>query len=392
MAERSHSMPPQRSAVVVDAPSNLGLRPPSPDTIPGCWRLPQALRQAGIVTRLDATDGGRVLPPSYTPDRDATGTRNGLAIAGYSVKLADRLGEVLDAGGFPVLLGGDCSILLGAMLALCRRGRYGLAYLDGHLDFRHPGNSEQLSAVAGEDLAVVTGRGPEQLAALEDRRPLVRDADVVALGHHDPDPAWYQDVTTTTVITVIGADQIRRDGAAAAAAAALAVLEGRGLDGFWIHVDVDVLDREVIPAVDSPEPDGLDYQELITLLRALTASDLAVGAEVTIFDPDLDPDGHLAQEAATALFTAAARNLHEAGERAGVRRMVVVSIIACDRFTGGYGAAKVAHERAHLSGPIPVRILRAAQFHEFVEQLLEWGRQGEVSYVPRMRTQLVAAR
>src|SRR6266511_583788 len=264
MAERSHSMPPQRSAVVVDAPSNLGLRPPSPDTIPGCWRLPQALRQAGLVTRLDATDGGRVLPPSYTPDRDATGTRNGLAIAGYSVKLADRLGEVLDAGGFPVLLGGDCSILLGAMLALCRRGRYGLA-------------------------------------ALEDRRPLVRDADVVALGHHDPDPAWYQDVTTTTVITVIGADQIRRDGAAAAAAAALAVLEGRGLDGFWIHVDVDVLDREVMPAVDSPEPDGLDYQELITLLRALTASGLAVGAEVAIFDPDLDPDGHLAQELVTAV-------------------------------------------------------------------------------------------
>jgi uncharacterized protein YbjT (DUF2867 family) len=98
------------------------------------------------------------------------------------------------------------------------------------------------------------------------------------------------------------------------------------------------------------------------------------------------------EEAATAFFTAAARNLHQAGERAGVRRMVVVSIIACDRSAGGYGAAKVAHERAHLSGPIPVRVLRAAQFHEFVEQLVEWGRRGEVSYVPRMRTQLVAAR
>jgi hypothetical protein len=98
------------------------------------------------------------------------------------------------------------------------------------------------------------------------------------------------------------------------------------------------------------------------------------------------------QEAATQFFTAAARNLHEAGQRAGVRRMVVVSIIGTDRFTAGYGAAKVAHERAMLSGPIPVRILRAAQFHEFVAQLVEWGRQGEVSYVPRMRTQLVAAR
>jgi uncharacterized protein YbjT (DUF2867 family) len=98
------------------------------------------------------------------------------------------------------------------------------------------------------------------------------------------------------------------------------------------------------------------------------------------------------QEAATTFFTAAARNLHEAGARAGVQRMVVVSIIGCDRFTAGYGAAKVAHERAMLSGPIPVRILRAAQFHEFVAQLVEWGRQGEVSYVPKMRTQLVAAR
>jgi uncharacterized protein YbjT (DUF2867 family) len=98
------------------------------------------------------------------------------------------------------------------------------------------------------------------------------------------------------------------------------------------------------------------------------------------------------QEAATEFFTAAARNLQEIGERAGVRRIVVVSIIGIDRFTGGYSSAKVAHEQAMLSGPIPVRVLRAAQFHEFVAQLVDWGRQGEVSYVPKMRTQLVAAR
>jgi uncharacterized protein YbjT (DUF2867 family) len=98
------------------------------------------------------------------------------------------------------------------------------------------------------------------------------------------------------------------------------------------------------------------------------------------------------QEAATQFFTTAARNLIAAGERAGVRRMVVVSIIGTDRFTTGYGAAKIAHEQATLSGAIPARILRAAQFHEFVAQLMEWGRKGEVCYVPQMRTQLVAAR
>jgi uncharacterized protein YbjT (DUF2867 family) len=98
------------------------------------------------------------------------------------------------------------------------------------------------------------------------------------------------------------------------------------------------------------------------------------------------------QEAATAFFTAAARNLHEAGQRAGVQRMVEVSIIGTDRFTRGYGAAKLAHERVMLSGPIPVQILRAAQFHEFIEQLVEWGTQGEVSYVQQGRIQPVAAR
>ena len=96
--------------------------------------------------------------------------------------------------------------------------------------------------------------------------------------------------------------------------------------------------------------------------------------------------------AATEFFTAATRNLQAAGQAAGVRQIVVVSIIGADRFGGGYGVAKVAHERDMLAGPVPAQVLRAAQFHEFVPQLMEWGRQGDVVYVPRMRTQLVSAR
>ena len=98
------------------------------------------------------------------------------------------------------------------------------------------------------------------------------------------------------------------------------------------------------------------------------------------------------RQEATEFFTTAARNLHEAGDRAGVQRIVVVSIIGIDKFTGGYSAAKLDHERAILSGPIPARVLRAAQFHEFVAQLTDWGRRGDVAYVPEMRTQLVATR
>jgi uncharacterized protein YbjT (DUF2867 family) len=148
------------------------------------------------------------------------------------------------------------------------------------------------------------------------------------------------------------------------------------------HV-VDVLREHGHDVVSMSRASGVDVITGDGLTQALT------GVE-SIIDVATGPSP--AQDAATEFFTTAARNLHSAGERAGVRRIVVVSIIGTDRFTGGYGAAKVAHEQAMLSGPIPARVLRAAQFHEFVPQLVEWGTQGEVSYLPKMRTQLVAAR
>lgn len=113
------------------------------------------------------------------------------------------------------------------------------------------------------------------------------------------------------------------------------------------------------------------------------------GAEVII---DVSSTPSPEQQEATGFFTAAARNLHEAGHKAGVKQMVVPSIIGIDGSAAGYNAAKLVHEKSVLAGPIPAQILRAAQFHEFVEQLVGWGTQGDVAYVPAMRTQLVAAR
>jgi hypothetical protein len=114
-----------------------------------------------------------------------------------------------------------------------------------------------------------------------------------------------------------------------------------------------------------------------------------VGAE-TIIDAATGPSPDQAE--ATAFFTASARNVQRAGAAAGAKRIVVVSIIGIDRFQGGYNAAKLAQEQALLEGPLPVRIVRAAQFHEFVEPLVGWTVQDGVAHVPEMRTQLVAAR
>jgi uncharacterized protein YbjT (DUF2867 family) len=148
------------------------------------------------------------------------------------------------------------------------------------------------------------------------------------------------------------------------------------------HV-VDILEARGHEVVRMARSTGVDVITGAGLADALEAVECVIDA-ATGPSPD--------QEAATEFFTTAARNLHEAASGAGVQRLVVVSIVGIDPFDSGYNAAKLAQERATLDGPIPARILRATQFHEFVGQLVDWGRQGDVSYVPKMRTQLVAAR
>jgi uncharacterized protein YbjT (DUF2867 family) len=146
---------------------------------------------------------------------------------------------------------------------------------------------------------------------------------------------------------------------------------------------VEILERRGHDVVPIARSNGVDVVSGEGLDEALA------GVE-TIIDTATGPSPE--QQAATAFFTASARNLQRAGAAAGAKRIVLVSIIGIDKFQGGYNAAKVAQEQTLLEGPLPVRIVRAAQFHEFVDQLVGWMIQDDVAYVPEMRTQLVAAR
>ncbi|QWP78224.1 arginase family protein [Lysobacter sp. K5869] len=292
----------------LDAPSNLGLRPPRPGQEPGVRRLPEALRGAGLLTALHARDAGRVAPPPYSPDPDrAIGFRNGAALRDYSLTLADRLRPLLRDGEFALVLGGDCSVLLGSGLALKQRGRYGLAFVDAHDDFSFVRDRKRYAGyltAAGLDLGLATGHGPAALSDLRGQSPYFRTGDVVHLGLvvSDEDKRGYEfESFERSGIHSIDAAAIRRDGARAAGRAARARLEAMPTEGFWIHVDADVLAERIMPAVDSPNPDGLEFAELRALLAQLLASPKAVGLELTIFDPDLDPDGSLARELSAAL-------------------------------------------------------------------------------------------
>ncbi|MCO1578281.1 arginase family protein [Crossiella sp. SN42] len=279
---------------VLDAPSNLGLRPPAPGTVPGCAKAPGALRDAGLLSRLGARDAGCLVPPRYDRGdwQEGDGVFHAPLIAGYARRLADRVDAIHERGELPLVLGGECSIALGPMLALRRRsGRYGLAYVDGHSDFRHPGNSDRVGAAGGEALALVTGRGQPDLTDLDGLRPLVADADAVLLGMGPEDESDVTELSTTD-IGVRTAQDIRRLGAGVVADWARDRFAG--LAGFWIHLDVDTLDASLMPAVDSPNPAGLTAAELTELLAGLLRDPGCLGLDVGIYDPDLDPDGRCA--------------------------------------------------------------------------------------------------
>ncbi|GAA1562725.1 arginase family protein [Kribbella sancticallisti] len=289
---------------IVAAPTNLGLRPPQATSVPGGAKAPDALREAGLYRRLEAAgaeDDGVVIAGRYVDDvlPGSGRVRNQDALVDYTVRLAGRIGGIISRGRAPLVLGGDCSVLLGAGVALARAGRYGLVHVDGHTDFRHPGNSDQCASVAGEDLAAAVGLHLPEVSDIEGLRPYFLPQHVVHVGCRDDDEGTTE--ATQTLAAVIPARQVVSDpdGTLSLIRKALAAQD---LEGYWLHVDVDVLDPAFMPAVDSPDPGGLNPQQLITLLGELAAD--AVGAAVCILDPDLDPDGSCAQLVADVTYEA----------------------------------------------------------------------------------------
>jgi len=298
-----------RRIAVLDAPSNLGLRPPTPTSVPGCAKAPGALRDQGLVARLGARDAGCLTPPRYDPGgwQPGDGVAQAAEIARYSVRLADRIGAILLADEFPLILGGDCSVAIGSMLAMKRLqhdrgGRVGLVYIDAHSDFRHPGNAAVVGAAAGEALALVTGRGQGDLASIEQRRPYVRDQDVVLIGMRATDD--YRMDLQAGGFNVRTSHDVRTHGASRTAQWARSLLSE--CTGYWVHLDVDVLDPSVMPAVDAPTSGGIAYSELENLLQGLLSGKECLGMEVTVFDPDFDADGVYAQDLVNSLVASLA--------------------------------------------------------------------------------------
>jgi arginase len=278
---------------IIGAASSIGIRPYDDEKeARHLDRAPAVLRELGIVERLGAEDVGDLTPAPYKdfsrpPDR----VRNDADVEQYSRRLADRVAGCAGSGRFPLVLGGDCSIVLGTLLGASRTAtRVGLAYVDAHADFATPQESRTGSA-ASMCLGLATGRGDSVLARLNGSTPLVRAEDVALLGRRDEGQTYYgHEALAASRMLDMPWSIISNRPLSDTIAATLARLERAELDGFWVHVDADVLDPQVMPAVDSPEPGGPGIDELVALVAPLARHPRALGMQITIYDPALDRD------------------------------------------------------------------------------------------------------
>jgi arginase len=283
---------------IIDAPSVLGLRPT------GVEGLPEALKKAGLLKQLKAEYIGAIqsrIP--YSSERDQrTMLLNAKAIREYSQSLANVVSNVIAEKRFPIVLGGDCSVLIGTLLALRRKGRYGLFFIDGHSDFYQP-QASHTGEVADMELAIVSGRGPDILTNIDNLRPLVRDTDVVVFGYRDSKQAAIdrsQNVKDTEM-HVFDLLTVKELNIHSATSMAIERLLSNQLDGFWIHLDVDVLEDSIMPAVDYRQSDGIGFSDLSQLLRILLAYKNVVGMTITIFNPRLDFGGSIARKLVSSI-------------------------------------------------------------------------------------------
>jgi arginase len=277
-----------------------------------------ALRSAGLAERLaglGVPDTGDMELDAPSGERGPSGLLNEQALARLVVTTRDMVSAAHGHNRSPLLVGGDCPVLLGALVAIAdEEQRHGLVMIDGHEDAWPPELSETGEA-SDSELGIALGTISDRLPPpLDEWAPLVDPARVALLGPRDAEE-----------IAGGGARSIREDvsfflddrevGAGGTAQSISAALDAIDAVAFWLHVDLDVLTTEDFAAVDYPQPGGLSWDELDQLAALALASPACRGASLVIYNPDLDPD----RSCAALVVQFVARSIESSDRKRGVR-------------------------------------------------------------------------
>jgi arginase len=270
-----------RDVVLIGVPTN------SSGTVDGVAGAPAVLRQRGLMAALASrpgfTDAGDLPLPAPQPVRGPSGLLAEDALITMIGRVREAVSAARRSERFPLLVGGDCPVILGALAALqAEQDRPGLLFVDGHEDAWAPRLSptgEAADCELGLALRLFDADlGPRLRGVL----PRIRARDVVAVGPRDGD-----ELAAAGVPTLAGQLRalIRPAGLAASGYAAAVCLRAP----WWLHTDLDVLATSELAAVDYPQPGGLTWSQLSDITSAALAAKGCAGWSVCIYNPDLDP-------------------------------------------------------------------------------------------------------
>lgn len=271
---------------IISAPSILGLKPN------GVEKLASTLIEAGIATQLNVdlpvlsvTDYNQL----YTTVRDPeTNMINSQTLRDFSIELSSVITQCAREN-FLLVLGGDCSILIGIVAGLKDTAEYGLVFIDAHADFYQP-DASPTGEAADMDLAVVTGRGPEILTNIGNKKPYIAEKNVIHIGQRDQEETkkYGSQNIRDSGIACWDLETLRTEGVSKSIDTLLKHINSLTVSNFWIHFDADVLDDTIMPAVDYRLSGGLTVNEATAILKALLRTGKISGMSITVYNPALD--------------------------------------------------------------------------------------------------------
>src|SRR5262245_2070574 len=270
---------------------------------------PEALAAAGLFSALGIKDV-RELDARLDDDlRDpATGIIGYDRVVEISRRIHSATAAVYREGARPLLVGGDCGCIIGALAAARdRHGRLGACFLDAHLD-AYDGETSLTGELADMDIAILTGHGEAALVNLGGVAPICRPGDAIVVGYRVADAHELQGSDPEHIFAdprtqVIWAESVlRHDPRAIGGYAAERLAEQAG--AYWLHFDVDCFDRRAMPAMTYGQDFGLDHAQVEALLAPLLGSDHLTGVSISDFAAPRDPDGSHPRRLVSTLATA----------------------------------------------------------------------------------------
>ncbi|HVQ88903.1 MAG TPA: arginase family protein [Actinomycetes bacterium] len=267
----------------------------------GTEQMPAALRRAGLVTGLGLPDRGDLPVRLVDPSRDrASGLTAWPSLDGATRTIRTAVRKLIEQGERPLLLGGCCAMVPAAVSALRdASGAAGVINVDGHLDLYDAATSPTGEA-ADVPIAALLGHGVPAWSDALSPMPVVEPDEVALVGFRDLGEAQ---AAGSVMPEALGINSVWDVADVRADPTRVGELAGSALGGtrFWVHLDLDVLSEEVMPATDYLMPGGLNYPQLSALLLPLVHDRGFSGLSVACLNPDKDPGGASARAVADLL-------------------------------------------------------------------------------------------